>query len=223
MIIVFFCVVTMITVFICASKAFIQGGDSPLVARCTALLLAVIAGMVTWIPLQAMTTCLDHRSAIVKNGQVFHQFGPPQTYWRWVIAKWLREEGASLVTVSTCSVRVAMHLQPITQNPKVRNLKYIIRLTVNQHPQMMLALEKVLGEWKSRGVMSVSSLAEYLCYELHEEESVSMAKFYNPRDSGQQSSFSILVRSFFARKLDWNGPHRVEPQFVIEEVAFTLA
>ncbi len=93
--------------------------------------------------------------------------------------------------------QVSMNCSPVTENPKVRNLRYVVIIKTKSSPEDGLAFFE-----RPEGIKDIGAWLEKQLYDMNEFESKELAKFYNPRDEGQQTSFEALVRKFLERQFE---------------------
>jgi hypothetical protein len=175
-----------------------------------------VVALLAWTFLLAFfVTEMPPNSALVKDGKMVMKFEKRAEFWSGQFRKLFGN--ARILTAGPVVIDLKMHLKPITDNPKVRDLWYILKVKWCRTPEDMLALEKLLEQRKESGISSIDTLLEYICYELHEAKSKEMAKFFNPRDSKQQKEFAGLVTEFFKGNIGESIP------FSFEKICFGLA
>jgi len=153
-------------------------------------------------------------SVFVKDKKIIRRFTEKFLCWKWEYEKLL--DGVELLTVNPRYVKIDMHLRPITENPKVRDLFYNIVIEIDKTPEQHLALMEFLSKWRVRGVRYVQDVLQFICYELNEEMSKELAKYYNPCDVEQQQKFKNIVVDFIRKRLEYQLP------FTIKSVSFSL-
>lgn len=90
-------------------------------------------------------------------------------------------------------------LSPITDNPKVRNIGYIVNTATIDHQEFY---ERFL---KNADSESPGDFIGRNCYEFNEKYSGELGKLYNPLDKSQQENFSRMITTFLAPILDAEG------------------
>jgi len=148
-------------------------------------------------------------------------FSEEHCFWRWGCNK--RFKGMYGVSYSELKVdrvlQEVRRVQPITTNPKVRNICYLVSFDLNQSlkGKNLASLQKrrsLLGDhWY--GDISVTKIMKSALYEFSEAKSKEIAEFYNPEDPKQQEKFSNLVKS-------WMSEIMAGSPFIITNVTFSL-
>jgi hypothetical protein len=103
----------------------------------------------------------------------------------------------------------SMTLHPITDNPKVRNLTYQVRVK-------KASLFDTSGRWEAVLLpfnLDVDTWLEYQLYEFNEMHSKKAARFYNPLDTKQQAEFASMVEEFLKPHLEAMGGSLVSVSF----------
>lgn len=143
--------------------------------------------------------------------------------WQW---DWNRLiTGNRLADYSIRSAEVIITAHPITENPKVRSLRYTIDADTRKDPSSLLRFEKA-GNFQSKKYLGEDVNFTYqqqvlhrkvksLLYEFNEANSKELAKLYNPLDNSQQERFRKLVSGFFDSQLDEMGAHITLARFEI--------
>lgn len=124
--------------------------------------------------------------------------------WRW--DKRLR--GNRVIDLSPVAYDpISMELQPITTNPKVRALRYWVRIGA---PGTLEARLKYLNKFEYLGDYELESapikeFVKFQLYEFDELHSKELATLYNPLDDAQQARLFKLVRSSIGSTLEEVG------------------
>lgn len=147
-----------------------------------------------------MLLTFEHLSPFVNAGSIIAKDGHIVE----VVAKrtrfWLRDiEDCKILSCAPQTVE--MSVSPITDNPKVRELHYRVRVGIpTDSTKFQLFWDEV--EVKSGG------LQQWLrcqLYDLNEEKSKELAKLWNPLRLEQQYEFHDLVKGFLIPRLDKVG------------------
>jgi hypothetical protein len=118
------------------------------------------------------------------------------------------------------------HIQPITANPKVRNLEYQVNFDLRPEyceltPASVQKLWDLRPNWKYWKTnyhtmnLEVGKQIRSQLYEFGEVKSKEISIFYNPEDDKQQLAFAKLLKEFMRESMD-NSP------FMITGVLFSL-
>lgn len=102
---------------------------------------------------------------------------------------------------------VSMKVQPITANPKVRELNYSVELAISNNAESMSLYVARFGapslKMFSQGTYQlyfesgeIEKHVQSLLYEFNEYHSKELSKFYNPFDENQQQEFGRLLRTY---------------------------
>ncbi|MDO8655541.1 MAG: hypothetical protein Q7R48_04020 [bacterium] len=102
---------------------------------------------------------------------------------------------------------VGMKVQPITANPKVRELAYTVELAISNNAESMSLYVARFGapslKMLSQGTHQlyfeseeIGKHVQSLLYEFNEYHSKELSKFYNPFDEKQQQEFGQLLRTY---------------------------
>ena len=108
-------------------------------------------------------------------------------WWRWDPR--LDKQKNRWVSLAVWDQQVTMQLNPITDNPKVRDLKYWIEWDLPPETDLV-AWTTLMQE------LNGDSPQTYVQRQLYEHNSPELAKFYNPLDEAQQTRFRQLVEGF---------------------------
>jgi hypothetical protein len=95
-----------------------------------------------------------------------------------------------------------MRVQPITSNPKVRDITY--RVKVQFTSRLVEAPHSLFAIWRKSATTvqeNVDKFVRQLCYDFNEQYSIELGAFYNPLDQTQQEKFSAKLREFLEPKL----------------------
>lgn len=135
-----------------------------------------------------------------EQARIVRNFDKPAILWQKEWYALVNAPGRRLVYTGNklyASARSSFH--PITDNPKVRSLRYTIEISTLGGPSGFLELEKALGPIPDQfsAVKQIETKLRYLQFEFNEKHSKELSAFYNPLDEGQQARFRVLVRDFF--------------------------
>ncbi len=98
------------------------------------------------------------------------------------------------------SSTVSASVHPITDNPKVRGLKYAIEVEVlDTRTFFGLGYGDKDGDWEANN-RRISELVEYWLYEFNNAHSRDLAVFYNPFDVRQQQALETLLGEYLKNK-----------------------
>ena len=158
------------------------------------LLLGVLLWACTWMFVMAtFTTLVFGNTMVVGDGfRILHVFIDGSTVWKWDP---IRKAG-NFMSYAGEREYFEMKLSPVTENPKVRHLKYSLGIVFRGTPE--LARQYYL---RFPSIEAAQTFVKSLLYEFNEAHSKELAKFYNPLDSDQQSAFAALVTQFLVPKL----------------------
>ncbi len=138
---------------------------------------------------------------------------------------------AHLASFEPWHANVAMGIHPITENPKVRSLRYFVRVETGRTVEDVLLLEKSTG-FQVSDIRNVSNgqnsdasgnftplgtKTKSLLYEFNDKHSKELALYYNPLDASQQIGFSNLVTGYLQEPLSQMGAHVTHVEFKLED------
>jgi len=129
---------------------------------------------------------------LISDGKVLRYLNAEECYWRWdkQIVDWETKE-------IKLRSNLELHLQLITEKPKVRWFRYTICVELDKAPSILQALldqgEAKIRYWPNE-VMSE-------LYDLNERCSIEMLKFYNPLRQEQQVDFGQIIKRELGPKL----------------------
>src|SRR3989344_6276213 len=130
------------------------------------------------------------------------------TLWFWDYNIWTRNKNWQLVNFADPEKSsAAMHIQPITTNPKVRNLNYSVGVSVGNTPEDFIA-------W-NRLKVNLQNWLEFQLYEFNEAHSRELAEFYNPASREHQLKFQSLLRAFLLPLIKDKGLYLTGSSFVL--------
>lgn len=191
------------TIYTICSRKQMSNSDRELIVT-----FAVLAMMIAFYAvLEHLTVGVKPHGAIFSGGQVvaINMSGYAcDIYWKSMIPR-----GWEAVDIAPWQRSVTMHLNPITTNPKVRNLIYKVEISGGATLQECVSLHL----WQKRNGRSADDWLRYQLYELNEAKSREMSQFYNPCDTSQQAEFRKLVE-------DWLPP--IPPGVNIVSISFRL-
>jgi hypothetical protein len=140
------------------------------------------------------------------------------TSWSWQIPK-----DGKVIRYGAREIAVTMHLQPITDNPKVRRLTY--KVSGNVGADTWAEYEPLYDTYRKLGLNSPEEMLGYFLYDFNEMESKKLAEFWNPLDAAQQAKFSLLVENYLRMKISGLQPTRklADPLLISDiSAAFSL-
>lgn len=115
---------------------------------------------------------------------------------------WESEYPVSIPINGNAIASVQSEVTPITDNPKIRTLRYELK-TELVSPEKFF---KAKPERAKAGLENaLNELAEYWAYEFNNQHSKQVAEFYNPRDPAQQEKFNALVETFINERTEPQG------------------
>ncbi len=152
------------------------------------------------IPFLGLIKVLPKESFLLGPDQEIRGMFPKKAQlWRWDS----QLSGASVVSYAAEETKVFMEVKPITDNPKVRDVRYTVIVKAFGTPEKVLAVQQWLAENNSH--QNVKDFLEFWLYEFNEKHSQDLAVFYNPKDAKQQCLFFRLVAGFFKPHLKGSG------------------
>lgn len=175
-----------------------------------AVMVAIIGSICIW--LKTETIFIDSISegyVIIENNTIVARFVGTWEFWRWQKENERLARGGTLEWAPPFPFIVTMETRPITENPKVRNLRYMISVVHNETVRHVRDLPKFLESYSMKGWGSAEKVVQYLCFEFNEQQSKEAAKFYNPLDENQQKGFEKLLRAFFVERFKGLEPFRI--------------
>jgi hypothetical protein len=157
---------------------------------------AFCAACISGVALGLTVKKIEPKSLILaQNGAVKMIYSERGWLWKW--DQILR--GAKIASYASKEVKVTLNFLPITLNPKVRQLKYEVKLETIDTPACYLLYRDALGRKGGEAWL------KFQLYEFNEKSSAEIAKLYNPLDDVQQQEFIKLLRSFLGPKLKDSG------------------
>jgi len=117
-------------------------------------------------------------------------------YWCWNP----KVKGKTIDNKFGVHITVPMHCEPITENPKVRRLKYEVGIAIVDGNAYM-DNNNGCTPYKSAVIPKVKSAL----YDFNEDFSKKLAEFFNPLNKEQQSSFHQLVKEEVGKVLGEEG------------------
>ena len=181
---------------------------------------------------------VDRNHTIVTDRYVVADFKRPTILWQKQFNKMLSEPGAYLIDygkVRHGHIQMATH--PITDNPKVRSLRYIINVRLDNSAGATLKFhqtfpignkgmdrkytwfiphEKVSTPYEPIS-KAISTESRRLLYEFSEKNSRELATLYNPLDPGQQAKFREMLHAFMTEPLGRRGLYIHSSRFAIDD------
>ena len=116
--------------------------------------------------------------------------------------------------IAPLDMNISSSVRPITENPKVRKLTYVIRVEIDPRHYFD---DSQNSEEKENKAVSAAKKIKYWLYEFNNENSKKLAEFYNPLDPWQVSQLSVMVRSYL------NQPERLGKYLeVVKVVSFEV-
>ncbi len=181
----------------------------------------ILGGLMVAIPFFA-TKAVEGKTFLLRNGEVVAVF--EQSVFRFQKNYNQLAQGCQLLSYESVACLADMHLNPITTNPKVRDLRYVVHIQVKENPQARLSFLKTCVAFGStKGTLDGSGnhvappgLTAYLTYHLYEfneAKSKELAELYNPLDANQQSRFAAMVVNFLSETLSRAGCEVVSAGF----------
>jgi len=127
-------------------------------------------------------------------------------------------EGSDSYVNMPYNIDMTSSISPLTDNPKVRPLKYKVSVSVGT-PKVFYSVfqrRSIPGRWgggeleiNGSGMFSIDNeiyrVVEYWLFEFNEENSKILSKFYNPLDDKQISELKELVENWVNPKLEKDG------------------
>lgn len=129
--------------------------------------------------------------------------------WRWAE---LNRQG-KIISYASRRKEVTRVFQPISENPKVRNIRYTVSIFVMGSPESYLEYQRfkaVLGDEKA------DEFLQYWLYEFQEQYGRQLAELYNPLSREQQKKFESLIINFLEPLLKNKGMRLGSAEFTIE-------
>jgi len=178
---------------------FRQGGWKQLKRRIAgpvkAFLFTFVFGALFAFILMTNTVVSDSLIILNHNGQsqVVQYVGDGSILaWKWDPRF---DEQHVAVRVSSLGRSVGMEVQPITENPKVRTIKYCVFLKFPETtPDWGVLWDRLDGD--TPGIF-----IKRLLYDFNDQHSKELAKFNNPLRSEQQEEFQQMIENFLAPHL----------------------
>ncbi|MDP3992904.1 MAG: hypothetical protein Q8Q05_01680 [bacterium] len=144
-----------------------------------------------------------------KEGKLLEEVKEGQALWRWAPTargRYIVQAGPFYATT------YEMKVQPITSNPKVRDLHYEVGVAIRSGTDAYSRFLATFGDpgldgdpMSGRPLRLESEKARTfvrsLLYDFNEEHSRDLAEYYNPLDETQQAKFASLVRPYLKDKL----------------------
>jgi hypothetical protein len=105
------------------------------------------------------------------------------------------------IELGTYLLNTSRRFQPITPNPKVRNVGYEVSLAFGETPESAQSFYSrygwVTSEQFGDGMPAQAKLdVQYQLYEFDEFHSIEVSRLWNPLEPTQQQEFESLVRNF---------------------------
>lgn len=130
--------------------------------------------------------------------------------WQWVW-KWdERLSKARVISYARRDLPVEMEVSPITDNPKVRQLRYNLVVRVGGSAYSAAAFDR-----QARGFKSETDWLRKRLYEFNEQKSRELAKFYNPLEEAQQREFYWMVHEWIRDDLTQSGSTLERTEFIL--------
>ena len=115
----------------------------------------------------------------------------------------------SYINVPTSSFSITSTETPLTDNPKVREIKYTVAVKIID-PDKFYRTEERRKMNFSGGLAPLASeemkrIIRYLLYEFNNFNSQELGQFYNPMEPKQQQAFNDFVESWINPKIAEDG------------------
>lgn len=180
--------------------AMISAGENKTLLKLSSPLILCILLGICW------STCgkyVPDEQVLIRDGVIQKVFAKKTLMWQ---STWNSlSQGAHLVAYGEHQTLVTMTAHPITENPKVRSLRYLITVKSHPGPENVLKLEQIMGKQTNDNLLHTR--VQSLLYEFNERNSKQLALLYNPLDDTQQNEFSKLLREFMAKPLEDSGAY----------------
>lgn len=134
------------------------------------------------------------------TGQTIKYYSHPTNLWVWS-NEWKQVQSNILIVGRKEIVKVGMRASPITENPKVRELRYTVEVSSILGPEG-------IKDYYEEIIAKKDTPKEYLqrlLYDFNERYSSELSEFWNPLRNEQQHAFSEMVRSFLQPHLEKAG------------------
>jgi len=96
---------------------------------------------------------------------------------------------------------IEMKATPITDNPKVMQLRYYVHWDSGGTPSKKLTEMEFLTRIREQGLISIPDYLKMLCYDFQYENSRTLAMFSNPFRLEQQADFERLLKNHLGPKV----------------------
>lgn len=172
-------------------------------------LMLVWAILVVSTALQESVLCVGPWEFVHRDGRVVGSFEEKVWFWRNDF-----ERIYGRCAIKSCAaeqINIPMSLNPITDNPKVRQLHYVVGIETAGTPVRALELEKVLYKWRT-----AERFVFFHLFNFNEAMSRELGKLFNPIDEGQQEGFRTMLGSYLR-------PHLVGTGISFKSAGFSLA
>jgi hypothetical protein len=182
------------------------------------VLLATPIWLVEIVPAKRAVVHTERNDGV----RVAQSFQSATIMWQWDWDKLMAGPRARVVDYNSRTADISMNFHPITDNPKVRSLRYVISASTGDSPQDLVALENSSGRVATHPGYSddaikpwVAERVRYLLYEFNEKNSKQLAVLYNPLDQSQQVVFRKMVEDSLAGPLHECGMYLQRVRFEI--------
>ncbi len=167
-------------------KRYIVVSSLMVVFFCTSIL-----GLSIFVPNKSMIISNDLQEIVhVNQGSVFAIFRNNEIL-----------ENCKIVSFKKGIIdKIFMSFNPISVNPKVREISYSVELMSIESPEEALNRLKFEKE-----VRPLKDHLKFWLYEFHEKHGKEIAEFYNPVNEKQQQKFSSLLKDFISPHLEKTG------------------
>lgn len=174
--------------------------------RMLTIVATIVSTLVIWgIGLWSLTSYSLIRSDLMYLN-ASNQIVGVGTYWRWSPVL----DNTKQVEYNATSRLVCQVVQPITPNPKVRQIIQNAEISLGGTPESMAAALQVTSGHTPYGWL------RYQMFEFQERNSRKLAKFYNPVDESQQKEYYRLVYNFLKRDLK-RGQMKLKASFELPD------
>lgn len=138
---------------------------------------------------------------------VYHSYGCLE--WPWQSTPSLGSREATTVLFGDQAVTSLM-----TDNPKVRKLKYLVKFNLSDPVKYFRAPER-RSAWHNQ--LDLQNRLIYQLYEFNDKRSSELVKFYNPESADQQLSFKEMVKQFLDPVFAEDGVEVLSASFSLVE------
>jgi hypothetical protein len=173
--------------------------------------IGLFIGIVSWgllilLGLALFTKLIESETMLVgEDLAINHVFERGPALWKWDP----RLRDGRHVSFASFTEHFVMKLDPVTPNPKVRHLTYLVKLSGRGTPQSAQEFYREFGT----GHPTWRRFVQSLLYDFNEAHSKELAELFNPHEEEQQRRFKSLIRGFLDPKLEGRGLFLMESGF----------